>query len=319
MQIHEKIEIEIATGWLGQMVMPLKVWHLSLEELRDLGLLAVLEERIDPIRDHRAGLLKLGRICVGRRVQLDAVATVVAVGDACNLVERLVRLHLGGPLPGVLDTVGKEYVGHGDVPAALIDGRLLSLRLFRHTFTEGALAHIVPEARLEHSGAHDVLLARHLEPTVLRAVLESPGAGRAHNINGRLGDLACVIVSRVDVGDIVAEIGHQLHNLVAARILILLEHIAHPCPVAILNGLERDVSVEEHPIVGAHTLGASTRESLIDDGIGLAGVASLTLRRHILHRVLDHLGAVVAALNRRLVSLLVELPEVDDRLHHTGG
>lgn len=115
----------------------------SLEELIRL-LLLLSEKVIDPTGDHSASLLELGSIIFGRRVQLDAVATVVAVRDAGYLVESIVANLLCGPSPWILHTVGEEDVRLSDIPTTLVNCGLFSLWHSGHALTERACAHSSP-------------------------------------------------------------------------------------------------------------------------------------------------------------------------------
>lgn len=231
---------------------PRGVGLCSLEE--SSRLLLVFEEVVDPLGNHASRLLKLGRIAVARSVELDAVATVVAVGHASNLVELFFGLHLSSPLPRVFDTVSEEDVWHGDVPASLVNRGLLSLGLLHHTFAEGALAHLVPVRHLKHGRSHNVLLARHLEPAVLRTVLEGPRSGRIEWIDDGHCNLSCVVVARIDASNVVTEGCHAGHNFILACPFVVqrLQVGAHFAPIAVLDRLQEDVCVVEHPVVGSH-------------------------------------------------------------------
>ena len=206
-----------------------------------------------PVRDHSSGFLQCGVITVSGRVKLDAVTAVRAVGDANNLVQLRLRCKdLRSPLPGILDSVGEEDVGLGDVPAALVDRRVLSPRFDGHAFSERAMAHIVPVLRGQHSGTHDVVLTWYLEPTVLRAVLEGPRAGGAHGVDSGLSECSRVVVAGVNASDIVAEGSHCNDDIILRSVLHGRKGVANVSPVSVLHTLQEDVSVEEHPVISPH-------------------------------------------------------------------
>ncbi len=204
-----------------------------------------------------------------------------------------------------------------DIPAALVDSGLLSCRLNCHTLAERASAHLVPVFVFEHRRSHDVLLAWHLEPAVLRAVLEGPWTGRAVDIHCSVSNDSCVIVTWVHPGDIMAKVGHKLHDGVLSGRGIVSQKVTHLGPVAILDRLQEDVSLEEHPVISAHTLIASALKSLVDDSILISCFTQVSLFCYILHRFLDSCGAGLSTLEGRCIGLLVELPEVDNRLNDT--
>ena len=185
------------------------------------------------------------------------MTAVVAVRNASNLVKRLVRLHLSGPLPGIFHAISKEDVGLSDVDTTLVNSRFLGLRLSWHAITERSLAHGGPEVHSEHSRAHDMLFTRHLEPTVLGAVLEGPWASRAHWVDGCVRNYSCIVVTGVDTSYAAAKVGHDLYDSITISRLVLLKQVAHCRPISVLDGLEENVCVVEHPVVGAHALRTS--------------------------------------------------------------
>ena len=164
-----------------------------------------------------------------------------------------------------------------------------------------------------------MLLAGDLEPAVLGAVLEGPWAGSRHWINLSQFDLTRVIVPRVHIGDIFTEIHHKRDDSIARGFLILFEKVTHLCPVAVLDRLQENISVEEHPVVGAHALAVSASERLGDDVVLITGITLFALASDVLHSVLNHLGAELATLEGRSVSLFIKLPEVNDGLHDSRG
>ena len=150
---------------------------LSLEKLDRFLIAGLRQEFIDPIRDHGTGFLKLSSVIIGRSVKLDAMTAIITVRYVGDLIERIIGIHLSCPLPRILNAVGKEDVSLTDIPATLVNRSLESLRHCGHAITKGSFAHGSPVGFDEHCGTHDMLFTRDLEPSVLRAVLEGPGAG----------------------------------------------------------------------------------------------------------------------------------------------
>ena len=87
--------------------------------------------------------------------------------------------------------------------------------------------------------------------------------------------------------------------------------------MSVLDTFQEDVGIVEHPVVCAHAFRSCSIESLINDCVCLATIASLSLLSHVGHRILDHLWAEVTTFDRGKVCLFIELPEVDDRLDNT--
>ena len=293
----------------------LKVKCKSLKELSSR--LVTSKKIVDPRGNHLARFLELWSIVFTWSVKLNAVTAIVTVRDSGNLVKRLISLHLCGPLPGIFNTICEKDVSRLDVPATLVDSGLLGRRLNCHTLAERASAHLVPVFVFEHRGSHDVLLAWHLEPTVLGAVLEGPWTCRAVDIYGSVSDDPRVIVTWVHPSDIMAKVGHKLHDGILSGSGIVGQKITHLGSVAILDRLQEDVCIEEHPVISAHTLRARTLESLVDDSILITSFTQVSLLRHILHRLLDGRGAGLTTLEGGCIGLLIELPEVDNRLNDT--
>ena len=92
----------------------------------------------------------------------------------------------------------------------------------------------MPVVLAEHSGAHHILLAWDLEPAVLGAVLKGPRAGWIHWVNLSLGDDACIVVRRIHIGNVVAELRHVFDNIIVSA-LNCLEQLAQLGPIAVLD------------------------------------------------------------------------------------
>ena len=291
----------------------------SLKELLRLLLFAGWwEKRVNPVRDHSASLLKLLGIAIGWCVELNTVATVVTVRDTSNLIQCRVTFHLRSPLPRIFRAVGEENVGCCNVYATLIDSSLFCLRVIGHASSETTSAHSVPEVRLKVGWSHDVLLAWDLEPAILWAVLEGPWASRALSIDFRVRNNSCIVVRRSN-SNLGSPWIHHSHDLVLGRSFDCIELVTQRSSMSVLDTFQEDVGIVEHPVVCAHAFRSCSIESLINDCVSLATIASLSLLSHVGHRILDHLWAEVTTFDRRKVCLFIELPEVDNRLNNTRG
>ena len=62
-------------------------------------------------------------------VEISTVATVVTISHGTDLVDPVVRLEFGGPLPWVFSTVGDEYVGASGVMACKLSNGSLDLEI----------------------------------------------------------------------------------------------------------------------------------------------------------------------------------------------
>jgi len=256
----------------------------SLEELAGGGLFcvswSVSDDIGDPVVDGNSRVLQRLRVGFFRRVQLCAVTAVVTVADHADLVELGAVLPLRGPLPWVLTTVCEEDVRASSVESTLVDGRLVGLREVAHVQAVEDIGTHVGEVFLVNGGAaHGVLSAHRLEPAVLRAVLEGPGATRAHWVDLRArNDLP--VVAR---GIAAVKLDESVSDVYLALTLQWLEHIAQVCALSVLDLAGHDVSIVREPVVGPEVGDGGLGKVLSDVVIGVTLVSNRTLGSHVLH------------------------------------
>ena len=180
------------------------------------------------------------------------MAAVVTVGEARDLSEPWLRLLLGGPSPWVLAAVGEEDFIDADADTALVDGVGPGLWSLVHLHTwEGPFAHSWPVWKVKVLGAHWVLLAWGLEPAVFRAVLVSPWSSRTVHIDSGVGNGEGVIVWSTHAS-IFPVRDHCLYNLLLGRAFESFKCFAELGSSTVLNALDEDVGVVEHPVIGPH-------------------------------------------------------------------
>jgi len=290
----------------------------SLEELLLLNLLRA-EKTFDPLTDIVTSLLERGGVAVSGRVHFDTVAAVNTVGCPRSLGVK-VDIADGGPLPRILDTVGEVSVATDSIETTLADLSLVGLGETAHVKSlEDTLAHLRPELHFHVLRPHDVefVLAGNLEEPILSAVLVGPLTARSGKVDLSLSQFPGVVVGRVDASDVGAKLGNLVKEVKVAHVFISLEHVAKSCTVTVLDSLDEDVCVVEHEVVGAHTSGGTRVEENVDGVVGVAKVTCDTLLCDVGSRFLDGAGALFATLDSRGVNLLVELPEINNRLHNT--
>ena len=94
---------------------------ISLEEGNLMWVGLRPEKSGNPVGNLFACLLKCFGVTWLWSVEFSAVAAIVAVRNDRNLSEPWLRFTLGGPLPGVFPTVGKEDFVLSNAQAALVD------------------------------------------------------------------------------------------------------------------------------------------------------------------------------------------------------
>jgi len=256
------------------------------------------------------------------------VSAVIAIRRSPDLVQVRVVLADGGPLPGVFAAVGEEDVGAlggeggvGVVAALVVHGCIY--------FWEGegghveagedAFAHAGPVGHVEHGGAHRVLDGGYLEPPVFSAVLVGPGTGRGEGVDGVSVVEGRVVVWGVDTGDVLSKVGHVVENLLISSIscLTIKQHLTQSSPVSILDSLNLNISIVKREIIRPHSLSYRSGQESVDNVVGIAFVSEGGLFGNVVVGGGDHGGAEISTLEGGGVDLVVELPEVRNRLHHT--
>lgn len=87
--------------------------------------------------------------------------------------------------------------------------------------------------------------------------------------------------------------------------------------MSVLHRLNEDICVVEHEVVCAHAGGGARAQELVDYCVLVASVTSYTLQGDVVDCLLNGFHALRATLHCGRVDLVVELPEVSDRLHDT--
>ena len=162
-----------------------------------------------------------------------------------------------------------------------------------------------------------MILAGSLEPSIFRAILVSPWPGRTVHVDISVCDDSRVVVWSTHslVGAI---LDHGFHDFVLTFAPQVLEIFTQAGSASVLNAFYKDIGIEEHPVVGPHVSRTGVFESLGDDVVSVAGVTFLALFGNVRHTLLDSVRTLISAFDRGLIDLFIELPEIDDRLYHTG-
>lgn len=101
-----------------------------------------------------------------------------------------------------------------------------------------------------------MLLRWCLEPAILSAILVSPGTGGTERINDWAGNQIGVVVRGINVRYVLAELNHGVKDVFLGGTLIseVLKRVTEKGAVAILDTLNKDVSVVVHKVSGIHAL-----------------------------------------------------------------
>jgi len=92
-----------------------------------------------------------------------------------------------------------------------------------------------------------------------------------------------VVVSRVDVGNVVSKVGHVIENLLigSIRCLAVEEHLAESSTVSVLDSFDLDVRVVEGEVVTTHAGRCRVVEEGVDYVCREALIAKCCLTCHI--------------------------------------
>ena len=179
------------------------------------------QNSVQPNGNMLSGSLQLNRVALLRGVQLSTMAAVSANRSLSNLIEDWPVLALGGPLPRVFATVGKERVGALDVESTLINCGLERAGKSGHVEAwESSFTHVRPVGELKHLRAHRVYLGWRLEPAIFSAILISPWTSGTEGVDDWTGNQICVVVRRVNVRDILAELDHSVEDILLRSTLV---------------------------------------------------------------------------------------------------
>ena len=98
-----------------------------------------------------------------------------------------------------------------------------------------------------------------------------------------------------------------------------LKVITQVSTVAVLDSAGNYITVVREPVVGAKFWNTCRCARGSDEVFSIAALAFVALSGHILHSLLNHIGAPRATLVGRGPGLLVVLLEINDRLDDSGG
>jgi len=95
------------------------------------------------------------------------------------------------------------------------------------------------------------------------------------------------------------------------------ERVAQESTVAILNALNKNVSVVEHKVISAHALAGRGRQKLINHRVSVATVTEVALLCDVSDLLLNRKRASLTTLDTREVNLVIKRPEVNNGLDDT--
>ena len=224
----------------------------------------------------------------------------------------VLKLSHAGPLPWVLNGIGKDDVGTGDIETSVFFNVEVDLRL-TDLGSEDGLAHGNPISDVNERGSERMNWVGGLEPSELSAVLPCPLTHVILAVHLDVGESNSVILIQCDsmlVGVLLQNRHLQFHVSSSDA----HENVAKLSAAAILNTKSESVSHVEHEVT---VIDALRVEDAVNELLIFRGQLIGNCLLKVVSNVLNNLRAESATSVRSGVDVKIEVCEVLDGKNHT--